>query len=397
MLVIPGREATLRCIISKLDFTAFQRLPIGRSKNGDEDTAAGVRGEGLPIDIERSCARRFRSPFQDVKPARIVGIVNPHVVGHEIENEPDIRRTERGRQAPERILPAKLRVERIVVDHVIPVRTARTRLEKRGSIKMADAKGLEIRHQRGRSVEAEIRGELETVSRERDGGRHHPSPMLQNTDHGGSFVGGSPPQIGRSGRKLRGSSAPSSARLASILSILPWASTQFAVRIRCSHCAAPNFAPASCGTISRRRVVRRSRTSASRLRPSNVVRASQSSTAERKVASSSGSGTSSPNSAYGDLNSSRRPLRTASASAPGKSQKKGKGWVDPHSSPMNKSGGIGASSVMASAAVRAASWTRDARRSPRGRLPIWSWFCRKLTKASGDRAADASPRLRPCR
>ena len=44
MLVIPGGEAALRCIIPKLDFTAFQRLAIGRSENGDEDTAAGVRG-----------------------------------------------------------------------------------------------------------------------------------------------------------------------------------------------------------------------------------------------------------------------------------------------------------------------------------------------------------------
>src|SRR5262249_61279151 len=136
---------------------------------------------------------------------------------------------ERGRQARERIPPAKLRVERIVVDHVIPVRAARTRLEKRGSIKVADAKRLEIRHQLRRLVETEIRSELETVGRERDGGRHHSPPMLQNTDHGGSFAGGSPPQIGRSGRKLRGSSAPSSPRLASILSMLAWAGNQFAV------------------------------------------------------------------------------------------------------------------------------------------------------------------------
>src|SRR5258708_37156156 len=124
---------------------------------------------------------------------------------------------------------------------------------------MADGKRREVRHQVHRLVEAEIRSELETVRRERDGGRHHSSPMLQNTDHGGNFAGGSPPQIGRSGRKLRGSSAPSSARLASILSILPWASTQFAVRICCPHCATPNFSPGSCGTVSSWRVVTRSR------------------------------------------------------------------------------------------------------------------------------------------
>ena len=272
MLVIPGGEAALRCIISQLDFTAFQRFAVGRSENRDQDATARMRGQGLPIDIERSSAGRFRSPFQDVEPPRIVGIVNAHVVGHEIEDEPDIRRSERSGQAPKRILAAELGVERIVVDHVISVQAARTRLEERGSIEMADAKRLEIRHQRGRLVEAEVRSELDTVSRERDGGRHHPSPMLQNTDHGGSLAGGSPPQIGRSGRKLWGSSAPSSARLASILSILPWTSAQFAVRTCCSHSAAANFAPASCGTISRRRVLNKSRTNASRLWPFDVVR-----------------------------------------------------------------------------------------------------------------------------
>src|SRR5205807_3748939 len=169
--------------------------------------------------------------------------------------------------------------------------------------------------------------------------------MLQNTDHGGSIAGGSPPQIGRNGRKLPGGLALRSDKLANNRSTWLSASDQSAVRTSSSsHRAVANFAPASRGTISRRRTVSSSRTSANRLRPLGVARASQSSTAVRKVASASGSGTSSPSSAYAVLNSSRRPLRTASASGPRKSQKKGNGWVDPHSSPMNRSGGIGTSS-----------------------------------------------------
>src|SRR5262245_64781342 len=72
---------------------------------------------------------------------------------------------------------------------------------------MADAERLEIGHQRGRVVEAEAWGKLETISRQRDGGRHHPSPMLQNTDHGGSVAGGSPPQTTRPDRTCPGRSA----------------------------------------------------------------------------------------------------------------------------------------------------------------------------------------------
>src|SRR5258708_37668410 len=153
MLVIPGGEAALRCIISQLDFTAFQRFAVGRSENRDQDAAAGMRGHGLPIDIERSSAGGFRSPFQDVEPPWIVGIVNAHVVGHEIEDEPDIRRSERSGQVPKCILAAEFRVERIEVDHVIAMRTDRTSLEKRESIKMTNAKSIEILHQRSRLIE----------------------------------------------------------------------------------------------------------------------------------------------------------------------------------------------------------------------------------------------------
>src|SRR5260370_32004268 len=113
MLVIPGGEATLRCIISKLDFTAFQRFAVGRSENRDQDAAAGMRGQGLPSDVERGSAGGFRSPFQDVEPPWIVGIVNAHVVAHEIEDEPDIRRSGPSGQAPKRILAAERAVARL--------------------------------------------------------------------------------------------------------------------------------------------------------------------------------------------------------------------------------------------------------------------------------------------
>ena len=75
-----------------------------------------------------------------------------------------------------------------------------------------------------------------------------------------------------------------------------------------------------------------------------------------------------------------RPERTASARSPLKSQKKGNGFVDPHSAPMNSMGTEGASRVMASAASTALSSTFAARRSPRARLPIWSWFCRSRVR-----------------
>src|ERR1700751_5533345 len=132
---------------------------------------------------------------------------------------------------------------------------------------MADAERLEVRHQRGRLVEPELRGELEPVGCERNGGWHHPAPRLQNTDHAGSSCSGSPPQIGRSGRKLGGRFASPSERLASSLSVSPSPSDQSVIRTQASNSVAAKLASASRGTISRRRIASRSRTSASRLRP----------------------------------------------------------------------------------------------------------------------------------
>ena len=80
-----------------------------------------------------------------------------------------------------------------------------------------------------------------------------------------------------------------------------------------------------------------------------------------------------------------------------KSQKNGNGSRAPHSSPMNISGGAGASSVTASAASSAAGGASTDSRSPSARLPIWSWFCRKLTKAVAGRADVGSPRGSPLR
>src|SRR5262249_54020244 len=256
-----------------------------------------MRGQRLPIDIERSGPRGFRPPFQDVEPPGIVGVMNAHVVGHEVENEADIRPPECCAKATKRIRAAEFGIKRIVVYYIIAVRTARPCFEKWRSIKVTDAEFLEIGRQRGRLVEPELRRKLETVSGERDGGRHHSAPMLQNTDHGGSAAGSSPPQIDRSGGRAGGGWASASDKWESSLSVCPSASDQSDVTIGPSQRATANFVPASRGRISRRRVARRSRISASRLRPLRVADACQSSTAERNVASSSGSGIAPPNSA----------------------------------------------------------------------------------------------------
>ena len=51
---------------------------------------------------------------------------------------------------------AKFGIERVVIDDVVAVGAAGTRLEERRRIEVADAERFQVRHQRGRGVEAEL-------------------------------------------------------------------------------------------------------------------------------------------------------------------------------------------------------------------------------------------------
>ena len=127
-----------------------------------------------------------------------------------------------------------------------------------------------------------------------------------------------------------------------------------------------------------------------------VSRADQSRREAAKVAGSLGSGMrarrAGSTKAAKWRNSRRRPSRTASARSPVKSVKKAKGRVSPHSSPMNISGMCGESSRIAVSARTIGSGASASSRSPKARLPAWSWFCRKSTKAVGGRWPLGTPR-----
>ena len=64
---------------------------------GIENPAAGAPRQCLPIDIESGRVRGFRPPFHDVKPPRIVGVEDTHVIGNEVQNEAHISRCEEHR------------------------------------------------------------------------------------------------------------------------------------------------------------------------------------------------------------------------------------------------------------------------------------------------------------
>src|SRR5688572_31899654 len=114
-------------------------------------------------------------------------MMHGHVIGDEVENETDAGPVERLAQPAKALLSAEFRVECVVVDDVVAMARAGARLQEGRGVEMAHAEGVQVRYERGGTIEAESRRELETVGRDRNRGRHHPSPMLQNTDQGASM------------------------------------------------------------------------------------------------------------------------------------------------------------------------------------------------------------------
>ena len=240
--------------------------------------------------------RRGRAPFQHVEPPGIVGEMHADMVGHEIEDQAEIVLLQRRAQPLEAGLAAELGIEPGVIDDVIAVGAALARLQEGRGIEMADAERLQIGHDGGGRVEAEICGQLQAVGRDRNGRRHHRCSDAPEHRPWRKRAG----DLAAPDRRARGSIAGCGrcrvrTDWRSSRSVAPSPMRQCAVsRPLSAACASPKRAPASRGTISRRRIASSSRTSVSRSRPPASLRASQSSTADCKVDASSGSGTSSP-------------------------------------------------------------------------------------------------------
>ena len=87
-------------------------------------------------------------------------MADAHVVRHEIKNEAHVGARQRCGEPRESFLAAKLGIEHVVVDDVVAVRRAGACLQERRRVEMADAERLQIRHDRGGFVEAELRRKL---------------------------------------------------------------------------------------------------------------------------------------------------------------------------------------------------------------------------------------------
>ena len=163
MLVIPGAEGALTRIEAQRDLASFENRAVLVAEHRQQNPALQIVPDRVPVDVEERRIGRILAPLQNVEPPGVVGAADPHVVRHDIDNEPHAVRRERRDQRLELGLGADLGVEPVVIDDVVAVRRAGPRLHQRRRIQMTDAEPGEIRDERLGVAEREPLVELQPV------------------------------------------------------------------------------------------------------------------------------------------------------------------------------------------------------------------------------------------
>ncbi len=120
------------------------------------------RQAARPVDIEMAGVTAFFAVFNHIAPPGVFQR-RRHMVGHDIEDQPQPGGFERLHHAVKALAPADGRLDFISVGHVITVGGAGGGGKHRRRVQMADAKPLQIRHQARRAVKRHAVAKLNAV------------------------------------------------------------------------------------------------------------------------------------------------------------------------------------------------------------------------------------------
>src|SRR6266478_2040331 len=163
MLEIPCAEAPRLGIKAERNLSLLEDEPVVIAQYGQQDPVLEVRPDAVPIDVEISGERRLSAPFENTAPPGVVA-ADSHMVRDKIEDQPHAVRMQRIEKRAEVRLRADFRIEPVVIDDVVAMRRAGTRLHDRRRVDMADAKRRKVRHQLRGVAEGEPAMELQSIS-----------------------------------------------------------------------------------------------------------------------------------------------------------------------------------------------------------------------------------------
>ena len=153
-------------VVADAQLPVLEHRPVVIAEHRQEH-AVGRPGDGLPVDVEERREERAGSVLQDVHPPGVVG-ADAHVVGHEVEEEPELVGVQRLGEGVEVGARADGRAEVVVVDQVVAVRAPGAGAEEGRGVQVADAQVAQVVAQRRRLVEGELGVELHAVRGARD-------------------------------------------------------------------------------------------------------------------------------------------------------------------------------------------------------------------------------------
>ncbi len=163
VLVVAHCEAAAGSIEYQLELAAIQRIPVEISQHRQQNLAGEGALRGTPVDVEIAGVPRRLTVLQHVQPPGVVVAHHPHVVGNDVQDVAHaLLRQGRG-PIGEGPPGADLRIDGVVIDHVVAVDAAAAGLQVRRGVGVADAQGVQIVHQLPCVVEGETAMELQPV------------------------------------------------------------------------------------------------------------------------------------------------------------------------------------------------------------------------------------------
>ena len=125
---------------------ALEHGPVLIAQNGEQDFVAQLLLDWMPIDVEGGGVAGARTVLKHVPPPAVQRLADPHVVGHDIDDQAHVVGMERGDERLELLLCAQFRIEQKRIDRVIAVVAPGHGLDDGGHVAVGDTEAVQIRH-----------------------------------------------------------------------------------------------------------------------------------------------------------------------------------------------------------------------------------------------------------
>ena len=144
------------------DLPPLDRSGEGSAEHREQDPASELALGRAPVDVEPARELRGRPVGENVVPGGVLA-GGGHVIGDDVQHDPHAVRRERRVQRFQIRLGAELRINKVRVHHVVPVRASPAGTQDRRAVDVADAEPAQVRNEGARRGEGEAGVQLQAI------------------------------------------------------------------------------------------------------------------------------------------------------------------------------------------------------------------------------------------